>query len=293
MVALCNLRTGEVLGRNGISWVKIIVFYVVYYTLLAIFFMAYMLIFFQTIDPKIPRWQTTESIIGGNPGVGFRPRPEYTESTLIQFRHGDHSYSWPPLVDQLEKFLEPYYDTEVPTDQDGREIMVDCGMHGPGANQVCKVNTDELFQGDCTKANEYGYRAGTPCILLKLNKIYGWVPECYDARDNPHWSPEEMKTMMRNLNSSQTDAVWIQCKGQNPADIENIGEIVYYPSQGFSANFFPYLNQPGYLSPVVFMQLKNPREGVMIAIECRAYAMNIEHDSMERRGLAHFEVMID
>ena len=28
----------------------------------------------------------------------------------------------------------------------------------------------------------------------------------------------------------------------------------------------------------------------MIAIECRAYALNIEHDSMERRGLAHFEV---
>lgn len=38
------------------------------------------------------------------------------------------------------------------------------------------------------------------------------------------------------------------------------------------------------LSPLAFA------EGVMIAIECKAYAQNIVHDSMERRGLAHFEV---
>ena len=30
--------------------------------------------------------------------------------------------------------------------------------------------------------------------------------------------------------------------------------------------------------------------GVMIAVECRAWADNIEHDRMDRRGLAHFEV---
>ena len=28
----------------------------------------------------------------------------------------------------------------------------------------------------------------------------------------------------------------------------------------------------------------------MIAVECRAWADNIEHDRMDRRGLAHFEV---
>jgi hypothetical protein len=33
-------------------------------------------------------------------------------------------------------------------------------------------------------------------------------------------------------------------------------------------------------------------EGVMIAVECKAWAENIEHDSMERRGLAHFEVKL-
>ena len=32
-------------------------------------------------------------------------------------------------------------------------------------------------------------------------------------------------------------------------------------------------------------------EGVMIAIECKAWAENIEHDRTERRGIAHFEVI--
>ena len=31
-------------------------------------------------------------------------------------------------------------------------------------------------------------------------------------------------------------------------------------------------------------------DGVMIAVECRAWAENIKHDRMERKGLAHFEV---
>ena len=29
----------------------------------------------------------------------------------------------------------------------------------------------------------------------------------------------------------------------------------------------------------------------MIAIECKAWAENIEHDRAERRGIAHFEVI--
>ena len=36
----------------------------------------------------------------------------------------------------------------------------------------------------------------------------------------------------------------------------------------------------------------NALDGVMIAVECRAWADNIKHDRMERRGLAHFEVIL-
>jgi len=307
---LWNSETSEFLGRTGMSWLKIGIFYIIYYALLAGFFMGMLLIFYQTLDPKIPRWQNTNGIIGGNPGVGFRPGPDNKsiESTLIWFRHGDDNGNWQAWVNRLDKFLEPYNDTVTPKDKDGKEMTVDrvdCENleDGPGDNQVCKVDTSVLFQGDCTKEKHYGYREGNPCILLKLNKIYGWYPKYYNHSDMGKKEmkeknvPQEIKDLMEtNVNTSNEGLnrrVWIQCKGENPADVENAGEIVYYPYQGFSANFFPYLNQPGYVSPAVFMQLKKPNKGVMIAIECRAYAMNIEHDSMERRGLAHFEVMID
>lgn len=29
------------------------------------------------------------------------------------------------------------------------------------------------MQGNCTKENKYGFKDGTPCILLKLNRVSG------------------------------------------------------------------------------------------------------------------------
>lgn len=33
--------------------------------------------------------------------------------------------------------------------------------------------------------------------------------------------------------------------------------------------------------------------GVLINIECKAWAKNIKHDRQDRRGSVHFELMID
>ena len=51
-----------------------------------------------------------------------------------------------------------------------------------GQGQYCKVKTDDLITGDCTKENEYGFKKGKPCILIKLNKIYGWKPEPQEVK---------------------------------------------------------------------------------------------------------------
>ena len=53
--------------------------------------------------------------------------------------------------------------------------------------------------------------------------------------------------------------IWFTCEGENPADIENLGEISYYPYQGVADYFYPFKNQRGYLSPAVFLHLKNPK----------------------------------
>ena len=53
---------------------------------------------------------------------------------------------------------------------------------------------------------------------------------------------------------------------QNPADVENMGDIEFWPSLGFNQQYFPYLNQKGYLEPLVMVQFKGPKNGVIIQV---------------------------
>ena len=64
---------------------------------------------------------------------------------------------------------------------------------------------------------------------------------------------------MVNLIVFQNKRVWIDCQGENPADRENIGPLVYHPTNGISKNYFPYLNQEGYLSPAIFVEFTQPK----------------------------------
>merc|ERR1712038_694937 len=66
---LWNPDTGEVLTRTPLSWLKITVFYCIYYSCLAGFWIACMNIFFATLPENMdgPKWQQADSIIGVNP----------------------------------------------------------------------------------------------------------------------------------------------------------------------------------------------------------------------------------
>ena len=55
--------------NDGLILVKIGVFYIIYYAFLAGFFMGMLLIFYQTLDTKSPRWQNSNGLIGANPGT--------------------------------------------------------------------------------------------------------------------------------------------------------------------------------------------------------------------------------
>jgi len=299
---LWNPETKEFLGRTGMSWLKIGVFYLIYYSCLAGFFMLMLLAFFATLSNDRPTYDTHSGLIGKNPGVGFRPMPpnKNIESTLIWFRHGERwADQWQPWVQRLEDHLKDYKNPNYAGEKEGR--AVECGDQGqdkPGEGSVCKIDQQSLFQGPCKNESAYGFKEGKPCILIKLNKIFNWEPVPYnDTKDMPDNIPKSIKdAFKKNIEQEKPDLnkrVWLECEGENPADKENIGSIKYYPSNGVGHGFFPYSNQPGYLSPVVFAHLENPTHGVMIAIECKAWFVDVDHDTMDRKGLVHFELMID
>ena len=172
------------------------------------------------------------------------------------------------------------------------------------------------------------YRFGKPCILVKLNRIYGWVPEPYSideirnhtrmplALKNDIEAIYEEKCVQGGFRPDQgpcpyMNMIWLHCDGEDDPDIENIGPVTYTPFRGFPGYFYPYRNQRGYLSPIVMVQLKKPMPGVrsteleasgknspnpfqvLMNIECTAWARNIERNRLSRKGLVHFELIMD
>ena len=97
-------------SRHYLSFVpvKITLFYIIYYAFLAGFFTLMLLAFFQTLDDRAPTWQNENSLIGSNPGMGFRPHPEerQLESTLIWFRAGSQNGNWENWVERLGDFIK-------------------------------------------------------------------------------------------------------------------------------------------------------------------------------------------
>lgn len=86
---------------------KILLFYVIFYAVLAGFFGAMLTVFYQTLDPNAPKWQLDNSLIGSNPGLGFRPMPPESnvESTLIWYKASDEG-NFLHWTRELDKFLE-------------------------------------------------------------------------------------------------------------------------------------------------------------------------------------------
>jgi len=285
-----NPRTREFCGRTGSSWLKILIFYIIFYLCLAAFWALMLLIFYQTIDDREPKWKLGESRIGNNPGLGFRPRPrnENVESTLIWFKPGSAEDSWKHWSENLANFLDPY---EKPLDADKGEHVVQCdGNQTAESNKFCAFDIKDSLS-NCTKAKNFGYDRGVPCVLIKLNRIYNWKPEKYEVSDLAKMRvPDKLR---EGYAKNETDMIYITCEGENAVDKENIGPLSYHPKMGIDFKYFPFTNQPGYLSPFVFVQFERPTPGILINIECKAWAKNIKHDRMDREGSVHFELLID
>lgn len=301
---LYNKNDGTVMGRTGASWGKIGVFYVIFYAFLSAWMTVMLAVFYQTLDtntnPTYVPGPREDGSPGGsilqNPAMGFQPLPraKNVESTLIWYKQSnqDDIAYW---TDTLDAFIKRYESTEGHHGQN----MIQCSADvKPAKDQTC-IFDDSLLGDGCHKNDNWGYDNGKPCVLLKMNKMINWVPKVYK---NETEFPKEMPLVLQQQIIRETYAqvpprmperVWVSCEGENPADKEYVGNIVMKPSMGFDAFYFPYRNTPGYLNPLVGIVFENPQPHVLINIECRAWAKNIEHNRSKRLGLVHFELLLD
>lgn len=80
---------------------------------------------------------------------------------------------------------------------------------------------------------------------------------------------------------------------QTPVDKENIGNITFYPAEGFPRYYFPFVNQEDYRQPIVFARFENPMNGVVINVWCKVWTANIYHHRYDMQGSIHFELLVD
>lgn len=83
----------------------------------------------------------------------------------------------------------------------------------PKFNEVCEVDVRDW--GDCNKDQFFNYHKNSPCIFLKLNKIYGWVPEYYDDPNNlPKEMPKQLSNHIKSINNTREvrNVVFLQDK---------------------------------------------------------------------------------
>ncbi|XP_013099809.1 sodium/potassium-transporting ATPase subunit beta-1 [Stomoxys calcitrans] len=280
-----NSNDGTYMGRTPKSWGQLLTFYAIFYIVLAGLFAICMRTLLGTLDDREPKWQLERSLIGTNPGMGFRPLSDDTaRGSLIQFdiTKNEEKQYWINLMDE---FMKDYKDT-VPSNK------TTCSFSE--RKDVCSVNIEQL--GNCSPSHSYGYNNSKPCVFLKLNKIYNWLPEYYDnPAELPEDMPQQLKEHIAKVPANERQQVWVTCDGLNALDKEKFGSVQYYPSQGFPSYYYPFTNQEGYLSPLIAVQFEKLPLDQMIAIECRAWAKNIEYvgSARDRQGSVTFQLYLD
>ena len=207
--------------------------------------------------------------------MGFRPQKD-PHTTLIRYRSNvkdpDNPLNFVQYAEILDEYFEPYIVEFLP-------------MFGK----------DNI----CTSKNNYGFDRAKPCMLVKLNRIFDWIPEPYGASDP---LPKELLPYEKTVRE-YPENIFVLCEGENPVDKDHIGIIRYYsrapegpgPSNmGFLPfDFYPYERQDDYTTPLVFARFENISTNVLVNVICKAYAKNIYRDNLHRNGAVHFELFIE
>lgn len=140
---------------------------------------------FATINDKVPKWKLDSSLIGTNPGLGFRPISSRTEEgSLIWYNTTNQTTSqkWVQILDDFFErknnmpskiLITNFYYLNISTAYNVNRTadnIVQCNFNKfPSTDQVCAINLDNF--GNCGPNFAYGYNTTSPCVFLKLNRV--------------------------------------------------------------------------------------------------------------------------
>lgn len=293
-----NSETKEIMGRSGNSWLKILSFYLVFYAITAAFFAICMVGFLKTLDPHIPTMQKMYSMMKDNPAVNYEPFYVGNGTTIISFDPTDNS-TYSHHVAHLNTVYQEYLSMANQTNL----YKMNCQINdGTNYADSCFFNMSTL-NDTCTPDNEFGYPAGKPCVLLRINRVFLWDPNnttldkypCTLTTDktNPNCANSiEFNGISQFIKTPIEESyIGVSCQGESDGDSDNIRSVMFSPPGGFPAYFYPYLNQPNYKSPLVMAQF-DVIEGRVSLIMCKIWTRDIVHNLMDVQGGIHIELMV-
>ncbi|XP_011873659.1 PREDICTED: sodium/potassium-transporting ATPase subunit beta-1-like [Vollenhovia emeryi] len=220
-------------------------------------------------DVNIPLLRQLEF---GSPGIAFKPNILLpAKSPLIWIDNSSTDTRSKRYVQALSDFLQEYNKNKL-----NYKTVAECSDRASTVSST-KPCFDIESLGVCGQP-PYGYTDPLqPCVLIKFNKRFNWVPIPYNKSS---LLPENMPHVLQEaVQFSNKYQIWLWCDGVNNVDKEHIGEIEYFPSPGFPVQYFPFVGQPDYLAPVVALHFKNLTPFRLVTVECSLWALNINKDA--------------
>ncbi|XP_041834506.1 sodium/potassium-transporting ATPase subunit beta-1b [Melanotaenia boesemani] len=274
---LWDSEKGELLGRTGGSWFKITVFYVVFYGILAGIFIGTIQAMLLTLSEYKPTWQDRVA----PPGLSHTPRSDKAE---VGFSLNDVE-TYLPYTKALKEFLAKYDDDK----QRDQMKFEDCGEEPAeyknrgdlesdmGTRKACRFSRTLLGPCSGIEDQDFGFKDGKPCLVVKLNRIVNFRPKPPSSNDT---IPEDAQPKV------QPNVIPLFCTSKKPEDADKIGEIKYYGiGSGFPLQYYPYYGKrlhPHYLQPLMALQFTNLTQNTELRIECKVFGENIYYNDKDR-----------
>ncbi|KAL3308189.1 ATPase, Na K transporting, beta, partial [Cichlidogyrus casuarinus] len=265
-------------------------FYTLLYAGLSGFFVSYYwTLHYFLVQRNAPFRSGHGSLLQLQPGLGFVPQNSFLD-TLIHVRTNE-PLSFHGLTDEMAAFLSAYLMHNI------GGMKQECRNDEPFLHTHRTCEFDITAGGPCNLGDGFGFYRGEPCIILKLNRIIGWLPD----------PVPEFK-----------EGVAVKCTGATGIDQELMGEPCYYDLQWWRRNrnnltyvrsrspavckkgngifdsmFYPYINQRQYHSPLVFVRFPFVKRYAIVNVVCFAIARNIQVNLAQGLGSVSFQLLID
>uniref|UniRef100_F1L780 Sodium/potassium-transporting ATPase subunit beta-1 n=1 Tax=Ascaris suum TaxID=6253 RepID=F1L780_ASCSU len=273
-------HNGRICGRKPLSWLLSLLYLLALWSLIGLLCFAMMRCLLYMAHKK-PLFYGKGSFIGARPGISYEPLDRSSGSPrIIRWNPNTTIYSG-ILRDYLEKTYsrrskKKYVNCRNPSELSNNCTDCACMQNAP----LCAVDVSdsdpEFGFGDCALSENttFGFKEGSPCILLRLNKIIGYYPSptsngiaALDARNGEILlGGEGPKNSTGSKPCCNEENLRFKCEIQGEGNYS----VSYFPASGFPYCFFPYCQQTGYKQPFIMVKVGNLQREEVVKLRCIA-----------------------